>query len=147
MDEKYLTDAREWLSYAKDDLGVAKHLFETYHPKPLSIVCFHCQQAAEKAVKSVIVFHGNQGGMPKKHDILLLINQIRNMESIDEKFFDYADILAPYGVGMRYPNELVLEERHGRKAIDAAGEFVAWATHIVGTDSPTLCNSPTNRNL
>ena len=29
MGEKYLTDASEWLSYAKDDLGVAKHLFDT----------------------------------------------------------------------------------------------------------------------
>ena len=65
--------AKEWLTYAENDLGVAKHLFDTYYPKPLFIICFHCQQAAEKAVKSVIVYYGSQGGIPKKHDIFLIV--------------------------------------------------------------------------
>lgn len=90
-------------------------------------ICFHCQQAAEKAVKSIIVLNGSQGGIPKKHDLFLLLNQIKNMVSIDEKYYDYADILAPYGVAMRYPNELFLEERHAEKAIQMANEFVKWA--------------------
>ncbi len=131
MDNEYLKDAEEWLSYAKDDLGVAKHLFETYYPQPLSIICYHSQQAAEKAVKSIIVLHGSQGGMPKKHDIFLLLNQIKNMVNIDEKFYDYADILSPYGVAMRYPNELELEIRHAKKATEMAEEFVDWAEVVI----------------
>ena len=127
MANEYLDDAREWLSFAEADLGVAEHLDKTYHPKPLEIICFHCQQAAEKAVKSIIVLNGSQGGIPKKHDLFLLLNQIKNMVSIDEKYYDYADILAPYGVAMRYPNELFLEERHAEKAIQMANEFVKWA--------------------
>ena len=117
MANEYLDDAREWLSFAEADLGVAEHLDKTYHPKPLEIICFHCQQAAEKAVKSIIVLNGSQGGIPKKHDLFLLLNQIKNMVSIEEKYYDYADILAPYGVAMRYPNELFLEDRHAEKAI------------------------------
>jgi len=127
MANEYLDDAREWLSFAEADLGVAEHLDKTYHPKPLEIICFHCQQAAEKAVKSIIVLNGSQGGIPKKHDLFLLLNQIKNMVSIEEKYYDYADILAPYGVAMRYPNELFLEERHAEKAIQMANEFVKWA--------------------
>ena len=127
MPHENIDDAKVWLRYAEDDLGVAKHLFNTYYPKPLSIICYHCQQAAEKAVKSLIVLYGSQGGMPKKHDIFLLLNQIRNMANIDEKFYDYADILSPYGVAMRYPNELVLEERHAERALAMADEFVRWA--------------------
>lgn len=127
MANEYLDDAKEWLSFAEADLGVAEHLNKTYHPKPLEIICFHCQQAAEKAVKSIIVLNGNQGGIPKKHDLFLLLNQIKNMVSIDEKYYDYADILAPYGVAMRYPNELFLEERHAEKALQMANEFVKWA--------------------
>ena len=46
---------KQWLDYAAQDLGVARHLFENYHPKPLEIVCYHCQQSAEKAIKAVIV--------------------------------------------------------------------------------------------
>ena len=126
-----LNDAKEWLEYAKADLGVADHLFKTYYPKPLAIICYHCQQAAEKAVKTIIVLYGSQGGMPRRHDVFLLLNQIKNMVSIDNKFYDYADILAPYGVAMRYPNELQLEERHAAKAIEMANEFVAWADSLV----------------
>ena len=48
-------------------------------------------------------------------------------ENIDEKFYDYADILSPYGVAMRYPNELVLEDRHAERALTMADEFVRWA--------------------
>ncbi len=66
MDDEYRIDAKEWLSFAASDLGVAEHLFKTYYPKPLEIICFHCQQASEKAVKAIIVFNGSQGGMPKK---------------------------------------------------------------------------------
>ena len=51
----------EWLDIAKTDLGVARHLYDTYHPKPLEIICYHCQQAAEKAIKAVIVANGAQG--------------------------------------------------------------------------------------
>ncbi len=126
-----LEDAEVWISYASDDLGVAKHLFQTYYPKPLAIICFHCQQAAEKAVKALIVLFGSQGGMPKKHDIYMLLQQIKNMVRIDEKYYDYADVLAPYGVAMRYPSELTLEERHAKKAIDMADEFVTWAEGIL----------------
>ena len=135
MAHEGLADAREWLSYAESDLGVAEHLFKTYYPKPLPIIGFHCQQAAEKAVKALIVLHGSQGGMPKKHDIFLLLNQIKNMIDIDGKYYDYADILAPYGIAVRYPNELVLEDRHAEKAIRMANEFVEWAREIIEADA------------
>ena len=45
-------DVQRWLDFAENDLAVAKHLLETFHPKPLEIICYHCQQAAEKAIKS-----------------------------------------------------------------------------------------------
>lgn len=41
---------KEQYDMAVMDLGVAKHLDETYRPKPLEIICYHCQQAAEKAI-------------------------------------------------------------------------------------------------
>ncbi|MCR5789912.1 MAG: HEPN domain-containing protein [Lachnospiraceae bacterium] len=131
MADEYVLDAKEWLSYAEADLGVAEHLFNTYHPKPLEIICFHCQQAAEKAVKSIIVLKGSQGGLPKKHDLFLLLNQIKNFLKIDEKYYDYSDILSPYGVAMRYPNELMLEEHHAEKALRIGKEFVEWSKDII----------------
>ncbi len=113
--------------FRADHLGVARHLFETYRPQPLEIICYHCQQSAEKAIKAVIVAHGAQGGMPKLHDLSFLLNQIKNMVEIDEKYYDYADELTPYGVTVRYPSELGLEERHAKAALEHAGELLDWA--------------------
>lgn len=46
---------KNWLDMADMDLGVAKHLMENYYPKPLEIICYRCQQAAEKAIKAVVI--------------------------------------------------------------------------------------------
>ena len=63
--------ANEWLAFAQTDFGVAEHLYNTYYPKPLEIICYHCQQCAEKSVKAIIALHGNQGGLPKRHEEFL----------------------------------------------------------------------------
>lgn len=122
---------REWYEMAAADLGVAKHLDATYYPKPLEIICYHCQQAAEKAIKTLIMYFGEEGGMPKLHDLSFLLNQIKNKVSIEEKFYDYADALTPYGVAVRYPNELFLEERHVKEALQYADEIFQWVTETV----------------
>ena len=70
---------KQWIDYAAQDLGVARHLFENYHPKPLEIVCYHCQQSAEKAIKAVIVSLHWPTGIPKSHDLSFLLNQIHNL--------------------------------------------------------------------
>ena len=49
-------EVREWYEMAAADLGVAKHLDATYYPKPLEIICYHCQQAADKAIKTLIIY-------------------------------------------------------------------------------------------
>ena len=126
-----MDEAKIWLEFAKTDLGVSKHLMEVYYPKPLEIICHHCQQAAEKAIKAVVIFHGAQGGLPKKHNLSFLLEQIKNMEEIPEEYYDYADELTPYGVVVRYPNELFIDEPHAQKAIEYAEKLVSWAEEIV----------------
>ena len=120
-----------WLAFAKTDLGVAQHLNANYYPKPLEIICYHCQQAAEKAIKALIVACGAQGGMPKKHNLSFLLVQIKNMVDIPEKYYDYTDALTPYGVAVRYPNELELEEHHALEALKYAQEILDWAEETV----------------
>jgi HEPN domain-containing protein len=124
-------ETKEWLDVADTDLGVAKHLMENYYPKPLEVICYHCQQAAEKAIKAIVVSRGTQGGLPKLHDLSFLLNQVKNFVHIEEKYYDYADTLTPYGVSVRYPNELFLEEHHARNAIRYADEIVEWAHSVV----------------
>lgn len=120
-------ETKQWLDMADMDLGVAKHLMENYYPKPLEIICYHCQQAAEKAIKAVVISQGTKGGMPRLHDLSFLLNQVKNFVKIEEKYYDYADALTPYGVAVRYPNELFIEEHHAKEAIQYAEEIVQWA--------------------
>ena len=115
---------KQWLDYAAQDLGVARHLFENYHPKPLEIVCYHCQQSAEKAIKAVIVSLHWPTGIPKSHDLSFLLNQIHNYISIPDAIGDAADALTPFGTLTRYPNELTVEEHHAKQAIAFAEQIL-----------------------
>ncbi len=78
---------KEWYDMAVTDLGVARHLFENYYPKPLEIICYHCQQAAEKAIKAVILYFGAQGGLPKRHDPSFLLNHVLGFKNLPVMFF------------------------------------------------------------
>ena len=129
------SEAIRWLELAALDLNVAKHLFDTYYPRPIEIICYHCQQAAEKAVKAIIISLGSPGGFPKKHDISFLLSQIKSYVTIEEKYYDYADTLTPYGTAVRYPHELRLDERHAQKAIQYALEIIEWAKRILSKPS------------
>ncbi len=126
-----MQEVRNWYEMAAMDLGVARHLDRTYYPKPLEIICYHCQQSAEKVIKALIVYYGAEGGIPKLHDLSFLLNQIKNKVPIEDKFYDYADALSPYGVAVRYPNEMYLEERHAREALQYAGEIFQWVKEIL----------------
>jgi HEPN domain-containing protein len=85
----------------------------------------------DKAIKALIIFYGAEGGIPKLHDLSFLLNQIKNKVDIEEKYYDYADTLSPYGVAVRYPNELFLEERHAKEAVQLADEILQWVNHII----------------
>ncbi len=69
---------RGWLIKAKHDLESAHRLAVGDDPL-LDTAIYHCQQAAEKAVKGFLVLHGQPFG--KTHDIRILIEQAEKDES------------------------------------------------------------------
>lgn len=125
------TEVKNWLDFTKRDLDVAKHLNTAFYPKPLEIVCYHCQQAAEKAIKAVIISLGSPGGLPKRHDLSFLLDQIHHMVRVDDTIYDCADALSPYGVAARYLNEMYLESRHADQAVKWAETIYEWAKRSV----------------
>lgn len=120
-------DIKRWLNFAENDLAVAKHLFETFHPKPLEIICYHCQQSAEKAIKAVYISLEIPGGLPKKHDLTFLLEQMKNRVQVSDALLDHADELNSYSVVVRYPNEIQIEERKVNLSIRYAEEIMEWA--------------------
>ena len=116
----------QWMSFAAQDFNVAKHLYECYYPRPLEIICYHCQQAAEKAIKAVIISQGAPGGVPKSHDLVFLLNQIKNLVNV-ESIYQEAQALTPYGVTARYPGEMDLEDRNAELAVRYAEAILTWS--------------------
>lgn len=47
----------EWIQFSDMDYNTAIFLFDTMRPKPLEIICYHCQQAAEKLLKGLLIFN------------------------------------------------------------------------------------------
>ena len=72
--------------------------------------------------------------MPKLHDLSFLLNQIKNKVYIEDRYYDYADALTPYGVSVRYPNELFLEERHAKEALELSSNIFNWVKSIVDNE-------------
>ena len=129
---------REWLVFARTDFDSAKYLDNApFHPRPLNVICYHCQQAAEKAVKALIVYFGSQGGMPKVHDISFLMNQIKNIVrkekgiELGDDLLLIADSLSKYGVAPRYPNEIEVDDRQVKKALTDSEAILKWVEDVI----------------
>ena len=62
---------RNWLIRAQHDLAAARKLATGPDPY-LDVAVYHCQQAAEKAVKGFLVFHDQP--FEKTHDVEVLVS-------------------------------------------------------------------------
>ena len=129
---------REWLSFARIDYESANYLNGApFRPRPLNVICYHCQQAAEKAAKALIVYFGNQGGMPKVHDVSFLLNQVKHIiqerkgVTMGEDLLLMADSLSKYGIAPRYPNEIEVEEHDVKKALADSSAILHWVENII----------------
>lgn len=123
MDKEVL----KWFAFSQQDIQVANHLYSTFYPMPLEIICYHCQQAAEKSIKALLIACKIPGGMPKQHNLSFLLSMVKHSVDIPDEYYDYADKLTPYGISSRYPNELFLEEHHATEALKLAELIVTWA--------------------
>jgi HEPN domain-containing protein len=120
----------EWMKYAEDDLESAI-ILNNQHKKSLNIICYHCQQAAEKYLKGFLVF--NSIMFEKTHDLLKILSLCQiTSESASELVKDCI-ILNPYSIITRYPSELELTEKDALSAIDSViriKQFVQSKTTI-----------------
>jgi len=90
-----------WLTVVDDDL---KQVVNNLHgPMPsLSGAAYHCQQAAEKLVKAILVKAGIS--FPKTHDIAALVGLLPDSHPL-KRALKGLEKLTPYGVAYRYPAE------------------------------------------
>jgi HEPN domain-containing protein len=99
--------AESWLRYARSDLALAR--IDKPEGVLLESLCFHTQQAAEKALKAALI--SIEIDHPKTHNIRTLLDLFPGNISIPEDVEESA-ILTDYAVEFRYPGntERVEEE-------------------------------------
>src|ERR1700678_465910 len=93
--------AKDWLVKAWRDLETAPRAGEG-KPPFYDVAVYHCQQAAEKAVKAYLVYHGKP--FEKTHDIEVLADIASELDSTFSELAEAADVLTPYATRFRYPN-------------------------------------------
>ena len=127
---------KEWMEFARMDFLAAKHLYQHMYPKPLEIICYHCQQAIEKLLKGVLISRGVT--IEKTHDLGLLAEMLQEYTEVDEKYLEICDDLTPYGVKIRYPQELFIEEYHVKKALEETQELYDWLLTLLQAEKMNL---------
>jgi len=99
----------EWFRLGDMDLAVAHNCSTTMHPKPLEIICFHCQQAVEKYLKGYLTFQSGEAP-PKTHNLVELCTLCQEYDEAFGTLKVGCSKLTMYAVQTRYPDGIELEE-------------------------------------
>lgn len=116
--------AREWFKLADEDLEYAKSGFE--ETDNYRMVCFDCQQVAEKYLKGYLQF--KRVKFPKVHSLIELLTLAK---SVDREFGEIegeGKVLDKYYISTRYPGGVaeIFNKGDAREALDAVEEIVEF---------------------
>jgi len=138
MRPERLEIVRGWIAKSKSDLETAQLLIvgENRH---LDTGAYHCQQAAEKALKAFLAANGVIP--PKTHDLLALLDLSVPFDEDLATLRDATAMLNPLGIQFRYPGDLFEPAfSEAVRALHLANEvftFVSTAlTRLASEESP-----------
>jgi HEPN domain-containing protein len=121
-------DPREWLNRARSSLAkaAAADIPEVYRED----LCFDAQQAAEKALKAVLLW--GEARFAYTHDLAYLLSLVEQAGLELPPAVRRAAILSDYAVQARYPGvaEPVTQDEYA-EALEIARTVIAWAEDIV----------------
>lgn len=112
---------REWRRKAEEDYRAVLALDPEDVP---DVVCFHCQQCAEKLLKAHMVRLGM--APPRTHDLAALVDAIGVRLPGIAVIDDDLELLNHYSVAERYPGESALsgDARDAVRAMERARSFL-----------------------
>ncbi len=92
----------DWFTKAERDLSLVNLAVSNSAAFP-DLICYHCQQASEKYLKALIVYHGIP--LKKTHDLEDLLDMLLVAEpGIDASYYNEAVKITSYAIGIRYPD-------------------------------------------
>ncbi len=115
-------DPREWLNRAQSSLLQARVEQEGVY---LEDLCFHAQQAAEKAIKALLIHRRVE--FPYVHDLAALLTLLERSGLSIPAEVRAAEALTPFAVFARYPGlapPVSREEYH--EALAQAEQVIRW---------------------
>lgn len=120
-------EALEWLRFAFDDLDAAIYLMGM-KKRSLEIICYHCQQCAEKSMKAIYAFHDLE--IPRTHDSRVLVSGLKSLYSFSELDARLA-FLQPFSVSARYPFQIEIITGDDESAVKAAKEIYIFCHDMI----------------
>ena len=108
---------KEWVNYSEKDFIAAQFLMTATNP-PIEIICYHCQQSAEKLFKAFLI--KNDIIPSRTHDLNLLVNECVKIENTISILKKECNRLNDFGVNTRYPNNMDLELEDAKIALKDA---------------------------
>jgi HEPN domain-containing protein len=116
-------DPREWLNRARSNLAKAKVRRKGVY---LEDLCFDAQQAAEKAIKAVLIKQDVK--FPYIHDLAELLTLAEETGIKIPKSMTVAGELSKFAVFTRYPFESSpIVEKEYKEAVKIAEAVLHWA--------------------
>ena len=127
-------DPREWLNRARSNLVRARGEVKGVY---LEDLCFDAQQAAEKAIKALLVHCAVR--FPYVHDLTALLTLVEQAHRTVPQSIREAARLTRYAVGTRYPgvSEPVTHKEY-EEAVILAEEVVHWVESILKKDKERI---------
>ncbi|MDR1327996.1 MAG: HEPN domain-containing protein [Oscillospiraceae bacterium] len=112
-----------WISFAQRDYDTAEKMSILHRPVPLEIVCFLCQQSAEKILKAYTI--AQNGPLLKTHDLESVLKICMKYDDRFSRFEDICPVLTEYATATRYPaDEDFITEQDMKIALENAREIL-----------------------
>lgn len=124
-------DPREWLNRARSNFARAQAKIMGVY---LEDLCFDAQQAAEKAVKALLIKRGVT--FPYVHDLAHLVTLLEEAGQEIPEFVRQAEALTRYAVVTRYPGLAEpVTEAYYQEAVAIAKAVLEWVEDRLGSDA------------
>ena len=130
--------AQQWQHIGAMDLNSAEYL-QGMQPIPVEIICYHCQQSAEKHLKGYLVLKDVEP--LKTHDLRVLARMCADINPAFEAIKVNCAKLTIYSVESRYPVGLGLEEQDMHHALTNAREIQSF----VLAQAPEMTNEEAHK--
>ena len=124
-----MTVLDEWADKAEADYKAAVALNRRRKEPLPDIVCYHCQQSAEKYLKAYLIAQG--GAPPRIHDLVQLLNLAALHDATFAAKLILTQALNPYGVMIRYPG-MSASEAEARDAVRTMRRLRAFLRRKLG---------------